>query len=149
MAFFHMQCCLEPLGQHCIGFCPVQCCPNSIKTTLNRIFFLSSVAWTLSDNLAQGFDLFNVDQRVLRKHCTGVFYALLSGASRRTLCRVFTCAMLFGASWTTLHRIFICAILSQEYLLHRKNISQEKPYVVLSLRLQATLHKKKSYSMLS
>ena len=33
-----MQCCLEPLGQHCIRFLPVQCCPKSIKTTLNMIF---------------------------------------------------------------------------------------------------------------
>ena len=112
---FLMQCCLEPLGQHCIGFWPVHCCPKSIKTTLNRIFS----------------------------------YALLSGASRTTLHRVFTCAMLFGASCTTLHKIFICPILSQKYLLHRKNISQEKPYVVLSLRLQTTLHQKKPYSMLS
>ena len=30
--------CLEPLGQHCIGFLPVQCRPKSIKTTLHRIF---------------------------------------------------------------------------------------------------------------
>ena len=33
-----MQCCLEPLGQHFIGFLPVQCCPKSIKTTLRKIF---------------------------------------------------------------------------------------------------------------
>ena len=37
---FHvqMQCCLEPLGQHCIRFSPMQSCPKSIKTTLNKIF---------------------------------------------------------------------------------------------------------------
>ena len=62
--------------------------------------------------------------------------ALLSGTSRTTLHRAFTCALLLGASWTTLHRVFVYAILSQEYPLHRKNISQEKHYLVLSLRLQ-------------
>ena len=33
-----MQCCLEPLGQQCIEFCLVQCCPKGIKETLLRIF---------------------------------------------------------------------------------------------------------------
>ena len=127
-----MQGCLELLGQNFIEFWPVRCCPKSIKTKLRRIFsytMLSGAYWTTS-------------HRILT--C-----AMLSGPSRTTLHRVFTCAMSFGAYCTTLHRVFICPILSQEYLLHRKNISQEKLYVVLSLRLQTTLHKKKSYSMLS
>ena len=33
---FLMQCCLEPSGQHRIGFWPVQCCPKSIKAKLHR-----------------------------------------------------------------------------------------------------------------
>ena len=33
-----MQSCLKRLGQHCIGFCPVQCCSMSIKVTLHRMF---------------------------------------------------------------------------------------------------------------
>ena len=33
-----MQYCLEPLIQHCMGFSTVQCCSETIKTTLNRIF---------------------------------------------------------------------------------------------------------------
>ena len=33
-----MQSCLEPLGQHGKGFSVVQCYPNSIKTTLHKIF---------------------------------------------------------------------------------------------------------------
>ena len=33
-----MEDCLEPLRQHYIAFLPVQCCPKSIKTTLNRSF---------------------------------------------------------------------------------------------------------------
>ena len=58
-----MQCYMEPLGQHCIGFCPVQCCLKSIKRTLNKIFsyeMLSGAPW--------GFDLCNVVPRVLRQH---------------------------------------------------------------------------------
>ena len=35
---FFIQCCSEPLGQHYIGFLPVQCCLKSITATLNRIF---------------------------------------------------------------------------------------------------------------
>ena len=37
--FFPVQCCLEPLGQHCIEFV-LQCCSMSIKTTLHRIFLV-------------------------------------------------------------------------------------------------------------
>ena len=44
--FFPLQFCLELLGQ------AVQCCPKSNKTTLNRIFFLWNVAWSLKDNIA-------------------------------------------------------------------------------------------------
>ena len=33
-----MLCCPESLGQHCIGFLPVKCCPKSIKTKLHMIF---------------------------------------------------------------------------------------------------------------
>ena len=33
-----MQSCLEPLGQHCVGFSAVQSYPKSIKTILHRIF---------------------------------------------------------------------------------------------------------------
>ena len=54
-----MQYYLEPLRQYCIGFSAVNCCPNSIKTTLHGMF---------PD-------------------------AMLSGAFRRTLRRVLTCAM--------------------------------------------------------
>ena len=40
---FFMQCCLEPLGQHCIGFLPMQCCPKSIKTVLRKIHELNTL----------------------------------------------------------------------------------------------------------
>ena len=52
-----MQSCLDIIAQ---GFLPVQYCPKSIKTTLNRIFtcaMLSGTSWAI----AQGFYLCNVD----------------------------------------------------------------------------------------
>ena len=51
---------MEPLGQHCTRFLPVQCCPKSIKTTLIKIFFLGNIVSSLLNNTAQGFYLFNV-----------------------------------------------------------------------------------------
>ena len=35
--FFPVHCFLEPQGQQCTGYLPVQCCLKSIKATLNRI----------------------------------------------------------------------------------------------------------------
>ena len=46
--FFLVQYCLNPQGQHCLGYLLVQCCPKSIKKTLNRIFYcamLSGTSW--------------------------------------------------------------------------------------------------------
>ena len=72
-----MQCCLEPPGQHCIGFLPVQCCPKSTKA----------------------FALILLGQNCAGKNpmqcCTGFFYVMLSEASRKILHRVLNCAMLF------------------------------------------------------
>ena len=97
--FFHVQCCLEPLGQHCTRFLPVQCSPKCIKTTSNKSFFLCNVIWSILDDNAQDFYLYNVVPRELRQHWK-VF---------------FSCAMLPGASWTTLHKVFTCAMSSEEY----------------------------------
>ena len=44
-----MQCFLEPLGQYYTRILLLQCCPKSIKTTLNSIFscaVLSQASWT-------------------------------------------------------------------------------------------------------
>ena len=69
--------------------------------------------------------------------------ALLAGTARITLLRVSTCSMLFGVSWAILHWV-----LSVQYC-HKSiswdNIAREKPYVVLLLRLQTTLHQQKFY----
>ena len=51
---FLVQCCLEPHGQHCLGYLLVQCCPKSFKTALNRIFpyaVLSGISWATLHNI--------------------------------------------------------------------------------------------------
>ena len=68
---FHVQYFLEALGQHCTRFLPMQYCPKSIKTTLNKIFFLFHVVWSQLDSIAQSVYLCNVVPRVLRQHWTG------------------------------------------------------------------------------
>ena len=56
---FHvqMQCCLEPLGQHCIRFSPMQSCPKSIKTTLNKIFPVQCFLEPLGQHGTRFFEL--------------------------------------------------------------------------------------------
>ena len=50
--YFPAQCCLEPLGQHYTSFLPVPCYLKSVKTTLNKIFFLCDFVWSLFDKIA-------------------------------------------------------------------------------------------------
>ena len=98
-------------------------------------FFLCSVVWSLLDNIAQGFYLYNFVPRVLRQywtgffpvccclepqgqHCTKVLKLLVQCCPKRiktTLNRIFSWAMLFGVSRTTLHRVFTCAMLFWKY----------------------------------
>ena len=68
-----MQCCLKHLRQHCIELWPVQCCPQSNKTTLNRMFSYAILSWSISDNITLGFEPCNVVARVLRRDWTGAF----------------------------------------------------------------------------
>ena len=68
--YFPAQCCLEPLGQHYTSFLPVPCYLKSVKTTLNKIFFLCDFVWSLFDKIAQGFYLCHVVSKLLRHHWT-------------------------------------------------------------------------------
>ena len=127
-----MQCCLEPLGQYCIGFWPVQCYPKSIKRTLHSICSytkLSGASWTTLHRVSSCA----IFPRVLRQICRGFFLMHCCLEPRWYYCirfwpvqscpksieanlqRIFSYAMLSGASRTTLHRVLTCAILSQEY----------------------------------
>ena len=54
----------------------VSICAMLSKEYYNNIaqdFFLYKVVWSISGNIAQGFQLCNVVQRVLRQHCTRFF----------------------------------------------------------------------------
>ena len=66
--FFPVHCCLEPQGQHCIEYLPMQCYPRSIKTTLNRIF------------------LVRCGLEPLRQHCTRFLPVPCSPKSIKVLC---------------------------------------------------------------
>ena len=86
-----MQYCLEPLRQHYIAFLSVQCCPKSIKTTLNRSFSYAMLSGASRATL----------HRVLAMQCCPKII-------KTTLHRIFSDAMLSGASWAILHRVFSC-----------------------------------------
>ena len=94
---FPVQCCLESLGQHCIGFCLYHVVPivlrqdwtkfflvmlsGASRATLHNtghyfsffMFFLRNVLCRLLDNNASGVNLCNVFPRVLRQHWTRFF----------------------------------------------------------------------------
>ena len=98
-----MQCCLERLGQHCLGFSAVKSCPKSITPTLHRIFFLCLES--------------------LGQHCIGFLTLQCRPKSiKTTLHRIFSYTKLPGASRATLYRVSICAMLSKEYY---NNIAQD------------------------
>ena len=55
-----VQCCHEPIGQHCTKSLPVQCCPKSIKTTLNRFsscVMFSGGSWSNYHDCVSSWDL--------------------------------------------------------------------------------------------
>ena len=80
--FLHVHHCLQPQGQHCIGYLPVQCCPKSIKTTLNRTTLSSQcclkTSRTILCNVGQWHtDMFSQENNqyyvvliCLSQHCT-------------------------------------------------------------------------------
>ena len=54
--FFPVECCLEPLGQHCIEFFPCNVVQGVIRQHCTG-FYLCNFVWSLSDNIEWGFDL--------------------------------------------------------------------------------------------
>ena len=80
-----MQTYLEPLGQHWIGFLPVQCCPKSIRQKLHRIFSYAILSGTLGPYCI-GFRPVQCFPKSMKQNCTGFFsHAMLAGASRTTV----------------------------------------------------------------
>ena len=123
-----MQCCLEHLGQHCMGFWTVQCCLKSIRAKLHRIFYMQCCLEPLG------------------QHCIGYLPVQRCPKSiKARLHRIFFNAKLSGASRTTLHRVFTCVMLCQEY---QDNIKQDFCYTMLSGATQMTFHRILTCAML-
>ena len=87
--FFPVQCCLEPLRQHCIGFFLRNFAPGVLRQYCTR-FFLTQCCL---EPLTQGFIEFWPVQ-----YC--------SKSINTKLCRIFSCAMLSGASRSISHRFW-------------------------------------------
>ena len=128
--FFPVYCCLKPQGQHCIRSWPVQRCPESIKTILNRIFscaLLSGASWTtlhkvftcvmlahgLTDNFYEENNLYHVVSTILGRHCIGILYS--------------QCCP--NMSETTLHKINAFTMLAQNA---QKSFCRKITYIMLS-----------------
>ena len=117
---FLIQCCLEPFGQHCIGFSAMQCCPKSIKITLHRTFSYTKLsvasAETILHTFAYNTFFMQFCLEPLGQYCIGFSpVQCYSKSIKTTLNRIISYAMLSRATQTTLHKILTCAMLSQEY----------------------------------
>ena len=87
-----------PVGEYCTRCLPMQCCPKSIKTTLSKMFSVQCC------------------RKVLGKHCTRLLpVQCCPKRIKTTLNKLFSCAILPGASRATLSRVFPSAMLFQEY----------------------------------
>ena len=110
---------------HYTGLLAVQCCSNSIKTTLSNAFscamlsqeywnniekllFLRNVVWSLLDNIVQGFYLCDVIPRVLKEHWTILFPVQFCLEPLGQHCtRIFICVMLSHKYWDNIEQFFL------------------------------------------
>ena len=77
----------------------MQCCPKSIKTTLNRIFSCKMLSQEHQGKIEQDY--------LPVKFCPK--------SINTTLNTISSCAMFSGDSLTTLRKVFTCAMVTQEY----------------------------------
>ena len=73
-----------------------QCCPKSVKTTLNRIFSRPMLSQEYQDKIQQDF---------FHQQCC-------PKSIKATLKRILSRPVLSGAPWTTLQKVFTCVMLS-------------------------------------
>ena len=92
--FFSVHCCLEPHGQHCTRFLPVQCCPKSIKTTLNRIFSCALLSLEPQGQHCIGYLTVQCCPRSIKTTLNKIFPVQCCLEPLRQHCTKFTCAML-------------------------------------------------------
>ena len=118
---FPIQYCLEPQGQHCLGYLLVQCCPKSIKTTLSKIFscaMLSETSWVTLHKvftcamlahcqqttfLSKKTYIYNAVSIKPGQHCIWTLYSqCCSNTSETTLRRKITGEMLALTTWSSI-----------------------------------------------
>ena len=101
-----MQCCLGPLGKHCIWFWPVEYCPKSIRTTLNEIF---SCALLSAASMTTLHRIFICAISPLENHLLGQL------CTRKTLCSLALEASYNIASEKTLFTV-VLILFGQHYI---------------------------------
>ena len=113
------------LKQHCRRSCPVQCCPMSIKTTLNRIFLVQCCLEPHGQHYI-GFPLCYVVPGVLRQHIQDFLLCNVVWSLRDNIARGFNqwFSTRFIPEVLKQHyrRFFVCAMLS---IYNWDNIAQE------------------------
>ena len=105
--FFHVQCCLKPLGQHCTRFLPVQCCPKGIKRTLNKIFPVQYCLEPLGQHGTRFFQLLSA-KCCPKKNKTTLknIFLCLQPQGQHYIARVFPVEYCPKSIKKTQHRIF-------------------------------------------
>ena len=152
--FFPVQCCLKPLGQHCIelflcnvvqgvlrqhftGFFFYPMLSGASQTTLNRVLICAVVSRVLRQHWT-GFFLLQYCTKHFGQSCIGFW--LVQGCSKNIkakLHKTFSYAMLSGVSWTTLYRDFTCAVFFPRVL--KIKVNRIFSYAMLSKASRTTL----------
>ena len=122
--------CLYPQGQHYIGYLPIQCCAESIKTILHRIFpcvLLSGASCTTfhkvftyamlsqkyEENTTQDFILCNVVSSLSDNTVQGFYlWNVVLGTLRQHWKGFFLVQCCVDMSRPTLHKEITCGILT-------------------------------------
>ena len=109
-----MQCCLEPLRQHCTSENPIQYYPGGSRQLCLRKNPLQTCLNALGITLhrSRSYAKFSKWLRTLHRDLT---CSMLSRSIKKTLQKIFPYAKLSGTSRTTLYKVWTCAMLPQEY----------------------------------
>ena len=135
--FFPVQCCLKPLGQHCIELFLCNVVPGVLRQHFTGFFFYPMLSGASQTTLNRVL-ICAVVSRVLRQHWIGFW--LVQGCSKNIkakLHKTFSYAMLSGVSWTTLYRDFTCAIFFPRVL--KIKVNRIFSYAMLSKASRTTL----------
>ena len=155
--FLPVQCCLEPLGQHCTRFYQCNIVPRvSSGTTLHRKILMQYIVLEVLDNFAQEKILFNVVLILLGQHCIGKnpvldcprgcqhCIGILSSQCFVNIAQKVNCAMLAQSTQSSFYRKITCKTC---YLWSGKKQFSGQSFN-LSQFIWTTLHNIFTYSVL-